>query len=97
VFWIATVGEKNRSGGNDLQIDAIAIHFFQTHVHVPASRRDMPEDAVADHDVGFARLGVFDPRPIGRAKPRGQVRPGLREKVSMNVYHPHIVSPVAIS
>jgi hypothetical protein len=91
VLRFAIVGKKNRRGGNDLLIHTVAIHLFQADIHVPARRSDFPENAIANHDHGFAGPGVLDARPIGRAKARREVRPGFREKVSVNVGDWHFI------
>jgi hypothetical protein len=60
VLCLAGVGKKDRRGGNNLHVNAVAVHVFETHVHVPARGSNVPEHAVAQHDVGFAWPGVFD-------------------------------------
>lgn len=72
-------------------IYAVAIHLFQAVIHVPAGRSDLPENATAEHDLGFAERGVLDARPIGRAEALGEVRPGFREEVRVNVSDWHLV------
>ena len=85
VLRFAVIGKKNRRGGNNLMIYAVAIHLLEADIRIPASRGDLPKNAVANHDRGFAGLGVFDPRPIGRAEARREVRPRFRNEVSVNV------------
>jgi hypothetical protein len=87
----AIVGKEHGRGGNDLLSYTIAIHLFEAHVCVPTSRGDLTKHAIPDHDRGFARLGVLDRRPIGRAEARLKVRPRFGEEMCMNVCDWHVV------
>jgi hypothetical protein len=87
---LAVVREKNRSRRNYLLVYSVAIHFLETHTDVPAIRGYAPKFALPEHDYGFAGFGVLYARPIGRAKSRRQVRPGLREKMRVDVSDWHL-------
>jgi hypothetical protein len=87
---LTVVREKNRSRGNYLPVYSVAIHLLETHTDVPAIRGYAPEFALPDHDYGFAGFGVLYARPVRRAKSRRQVRPGLREKMRVDVSDWHL-------
>ena len=91
VFGFASVGEEHWRGGDDLHVHAVAVHVFEAHVHIPATGSDVAEHAIAEHDVRFARAGVFDRRPIRRAVAFGEIGPGFREKMCVNIYDWHVV------
>jgi hypothetical protein len=87
----AVVGKKNGRSGNNLMIYVVTIHLLEADIRIPARRGDLPKHAIADHDRGFAGLGVLDLRPIRRAKARCELRPRFREEVSVNVGNWHSV------
>ena len=91
VLRFAVVGKKNGRSGNNLMIYVVTIHLLEADIRIPARRGDLPKHAIADHDRGFAGLGVLDLRPIGCAEARSEVRPRFREEVSVNVGNWHFV------
>jgi hypothetical protein len=92
MFRFTIVAKQHRRDGNDLVGYAVAIHFFQARIRIPARRRDMTEHPIADHDHSFTRLGVLDRRPIRRAESRRKIGPRFREEVCVNVDDWHFVS-----
>src|ERR1700733_12975160 len=79
------VGKQHWRCRDYLQLDAVAVHFLQSHCRIPAGGINMAEESLAYHDFGFARLCVLDQGPVWRAIALSQVRPRRREKMIVNV------------
>ena len=86
----ALVREQHRRGRDHLRLDAVPVHFVEPHFRIPARRIDLAEESVAHHDVGFPGLSVLDPRPVGSAVARGQIGPGARKEMIMDVDDWHV-------
>ena len=84
------VREQHRSGRENLHLDAVPVHFVEPHFGIPARRIDLAEESIAHHDVRFPGLGVLDPRPVGSAVARRQIRPGAREEMIVDVDDWHV-------
>ncbi len=86
----ALIRKQHRRSREYLHLDTVAVHLTQTNVRIPAGGIDVSEKAIADHDLGFARLGVLDPRPVGRAVASREVRPVAREEMIVDVNDWHL-------
>src|SRR5258708_4475441 len=90
MLYRALVREQYGRGREHLHLDSVPVHFVEPHLGIPAGRINLAEESIAHHDLRLAGLGVLDPRPVGGAVARRQVRPGVRKEMIMDVDDWHL-------